>query len=115
MPAPRELPALSVHAEVADDDPRTLEVVVGGHIDPADVPRLCDAVCSALSSHDVDRVVCDVSAVDAPDAVWVEALARLQLATRRLDRKVSLRHATAPLRDLLAFTGLAEILPQTPT
>jgi hypothetical protein len=45
-----------------------------------------------------------------PDAVTVEALARLQLTARRRGSRVRLRDASPELCDLLEFMGLSEIL-----
>ena len=53
--------------------------------------------------------VCDVSGVE-PDAVTVDALARLQLATRRHGCQVRLRHASNALLELVAFMGLSNVL-----
>ena len=52
---------------------------------------------------------CDVTGVD-PDAVTVDALARLQLAARRNGCRVRLRHASAELLELVAFMGLTNVL-----
>jgi hypothetical protein len=52
--------------------------------------------------------VADVSV----DAVTVDALARLQLAARRRDCVVRLRNASAELLALVAFMGLANVLPE---
>lgn len=57
-----------------------------------------------------DLVLCDVVLVD-PDAVTVDALARLQLTARRLGCRVGLRSAGFELRDLLDFVGFREVLP----
>jgi hypothetical protein len=46
-----------------------------------------------------------------PDAVTVDALARLQLAAQRHGCQVRLRHASDELLQLVAFMGLAEVLP----
>ena len=46
-----------------------------------------------------------------PDAVTVDALARLQLVARRHDCQVRLRGASDELRELLAFMGLDAVLP----
>ena len=54
-------------------------------------------------------IVCDVGAL-APDAVTVDALARLQLTARRLGMEMRLRHASSELQDLLAFVGLRTVL-----
>ena len=45
-----------------------------------------------------------------PDAVTVDALARLQLAAGRLGCTVRLRNASAALRDLVALMGLRDVL-----
>jgi ABC-type transporter Mla MlaB component len=54
--------------------------------------------------------LCDVNGVE-PDAVTVDALARLQLAARRTGCCVRLRHASDELLELVAFMGLSEVLP----
>ena len=41
----------------------------------------------------------------------VNALARLALTARRLGRRVRLRHASPELTELLAYVGLAEVIP----
>jgi anti-anti-sigma regulatory factor len=54
-------------------------------------------------------IVCDVSALD-PDAVAIDALARLHLSSRRVGCELRLRHASRELQELLAFVGLDEVL-----
>jgi hypothetical protein len=54
-------------------------------------------------------VHCDVQAME-PDLVLVEALARLQLTARRLDRPLRVVGAGPHLRVLLHLTGLDGIL-----
>ncbi|MFN2467062.1 MAG: STAS domain-containing protein [Gaiellaceae bacterium] len=90
--------------------PRTITFTVHGPIARGDLPGLCDRVCGLLERSGADVALCDVSGVD-PDAVTVEALARLQLAARRHGCRVRLRHASAELLDLLAFMGLRDVLP----
>jgi hypothetical protein len=58
-------------------------------------------------------IVVDVSAF-APDAVTVDALARLQLAARRAGRRLQLRDASDDLRKLIAFAGLDDVLRVEP-
>ena len=53
--------------------------------------------------------VCDVD----PDAVTVDALARLQLAARRLSCRLLLRNASPELLELVAFMGLADVLQKS--
>jgi anti-anti-sigma regulatory factor len=54
-------------------------------------------------------IVCDVGALP-PEAAAVEALARLQLAARRVGLEIRLCRASSELRDLLVFCGLDEVL-----
>ena len=51
----------------------------------------------------------DVSAL-AADVLTVDALARLQLSSRRRGRRLRLREASGELQDLIAFVGLSEVL-----
>ena len=53
---------------------------------------------------------CDVRAAEA-DVVTIDALARLQLAARRLGGGIELCGASSELQELLAFMGLADALP----
>ena len=55
-------------------------------------------------------VPCDVSGAK-PDAVTVNALARLQLAASRHGCQICLRDASDELLQLIAFMGLADVLP----
>ena len=54
-------------------------------------------------------VPCDVSALPA-DAATVDGLARVELALRRLGYELRLRRATSELVELVAFTGLSDVL-----
>ncbi|WP_380285841.1 STAS domain-containing protein [Kitasatospora purpeofusca] len=54
---------------------------------------------------------CDLGALTAPDLAVVDALARLRLAAARHGVRLVLRNASGPLRELLAFSGLAAVLP----
>ena len=89
-----------------------VELIVGERIERADIPGLCDQARQGLSDAiDAEGLVCDLGAVRNPDAVTIDALARLQLTARRLDREVLLRRASRELLDLLEFMGLSEALP----
>ncbi len=87
-----------------------MALVLSGPIAPADIAALCDHAGALLEGSDADLVVCDVGALVDPDAVTVDALARLQLTALRGGRRVRLRHACDELRELLALSGLAEVL-----
>ena len=75
-----------------------------------DLPGLCDRVCALLPRRGCAVAFCDVGTVNA-DAVTVDALARLQLAAQRRGCQIRLRGASDELRDLVAFMGLRDVLP----
>lgn len=81
---------------------------IHGPIERADLPGLCDRVCALLPAS--GAATCDVDSVE-PDAVTVDALARLQLAARRRGCEVRLRNASAPLLELVELMGLSHVLP----
>ena len=89
---------------------KTTAFAIRGPIARADLPGLCDGVCGLLTCSGADVVVCEVRDVE-PDAVTVDALARLQLGARRLGCHVRLRRASEALRELVVFIGLADVLP----
>ena len=84
---------------------------IGGPSSDADMPGFCERARVLLEERDDGTVVCDVGALARADLLVVAALARLQLAARRVGREVRLRHASDELRELLEFTGLSEVLP----
>lgn len=88
----------------------SIDVVIGGPLPPEHVPRLWERVRAILEGATA-VVVCDVAALDRPDAETVEVLARLQLAARRSGCRMHIRHACGDLRDLLELTGLSEVVP----
>ena len=59
------------------------------------------------------RITCDVRALPA-DATALDALARLQLAARRVGLELRLCHASDDLCCLIRFTGLEEELRVEP-
>ena len=91
--------------------PETVAFAIGGPIARADLPGLCARVCALLERSRAGVAFCDVSGVE-PDAVTIDALARLQLAARRHGCQVHLRHASAELCRLVAFMGLRDVLPE---
>jgi hypothetical protein len=83
---------------------------VRGPIAREDLPGLCHRVGVLLAANGAPVALCDVRGVE-PDAVTVDALARLQLAARRHGCRVRLRHASPELLELVRFMGLADVLP----
>jgi ABC-type transporter Mla MlaB component len=96
---------------MATTDPRTTAFVIWGPIGRDDLPGLCERVCALLAESDADVALCDVRGID-PDAVTVDALARLQLGARRHGCTVRLRNASDELRALVRFMGLTAVLPE---
>jgi anti-anti-sigma regulatory factor len=92
-------------------EPRTIVLLFEGSIARVDVPGLCESLRVLLEGTGADEVVCEMGALADPDAVTVDALARLQLTARRLGRQIGLRHACGELRELLALVGLDEVVP----
>lgn len=95
---------------MAASAPRTVAFAIRGPITRAELPGLCDRVCALLGESGADVVLCDVTGVE-PDAVTVDALARLQLGARRHGCRVRLRNASDELVALVAFMGLCDVLP----
>jgi len=89
---------------------QTLAFAIRGPIARDDLPGLCDRVCGLLTESGASIALCRVDDVPA-DAVTVDALARLQLAAKRHSCQVRLRHASPELRELVAFMGLRDVLP----
>ena len=90
--------------------PETTLFAIRGPIAREDLPGLCDRVCSLLERTGAGVALCDVRGVE-PDAVVVDALARLQLGAKRHGCQVRLRGASRELRELVDFMGLTDVLP----
>jgi ABC-type transporter Mla MlaB component len=86
-----------------------MDFAIWGPIARDDLPGLCDRVCAVLHERGPSVTRCDVGGVE-PDAVTVDALARLQLAARRLGCEVRLENASEDLRELIDFMGLHDVL-----
>jgi ABC-type transporter Mla MlaB component len=94
---------------MAASAPQTVVLAIDGPIARTDLPGLCDEVCALLERTGADIALCDVSEVE-PDAVSVDALARIQLAARRRGCHARLQGASTELLELLAFIGLGDVL-----
>jgi ABC-type transporter Mla MlaB component len=109
--ATRRRPIQTPSPAQAPREARLIELIVAGPITRADIAALCVRARALLESGDADRLICDVGALADPDAVTIDALARLQLTARRLGCQVGLRNASRELEDLLDFVGLNGVLP----
>ena len=87
----------------------TISIVVRGPIARADLPGLCDHVSELLETSGATIAVCDVCDI-GPDAVSVDALARLWRIGREHGCEVRVCGASDDLRSLIAFMGLQEVL-----
>jgi ABC-type transporter Mla MlaB component len=92
-------------------EPRTVAFTIRGPIAREDLWGLCSRVCELLETSGAGVALCDVGGVE-PDAVSVDALARLQLGARRHACQVRLENASVELRALVEFMGLADVLPE---
>ncbi len=95
---------------MAASAPQILDFAITGPITRSDLPGLCDRVCALFVAQRPTIALCHVGGVE-PDAVCVDALARLQLAARRHGCTVRLRQASPELVALVAFMGLSDVLP----
>jgi len=95
---------------MAASPPRPITFAIYGPIARGDLPGLSDRICALLRESEATVALCDVTHVPV-DAVTVDALARLQLVARRQNCRIQLYHASAELRDLIAFMGLDAVLP----
>jgi ABC-type transporter Mla MlaB component len=92
-------------------EPGTSVLILSGPIARGDVAALCERARVLLERNRAELVICDVATLVDPDAATIDALARLQLTARRLGCRVLLRDACGELQQLLAFAGLAHVLP----
>jgi ABC-type transporter Mla MlaB component len=89
--------------------PQTIAFAIWGPIERDDLPGLTDRVCGLLRGSGAQLALCDVTGVE-PEAVTVDALARLQLAASRLGCRVTLRNASPGLRELVSLMGLDDVI-----
>jgi hypothetical protein len=87
---------------------KPVQFAVHGPIERDDLQGLCDRVCRVFAENPALEMLCDVRSV-APDAVTVDALARLQLAAHRNGRRVRLRNASPELLELVEFMALTDV------
>ena len=97
-------------------DPLTRDpaLVLDSVVAPADIPELCRRALTMLESTRSGVLICDVGAVTDPDAVTVDAVARLQLTAKRVGRELRLRHAGTEFQELIALAGLSDVVRLVP-
>jgi hypothetical protein len=75
-------------------------------------PNTTDEFPDPIPSKSTMRSVClDCAQIEAPTAVTIDQLARLQLAMRRCGCELELSNAQPCLLELIGLFGLAEVLP----
>jgi ABC-type transporter Mla MlaB component len=89
-------------------EPQEVAFAIRGPITRADLPGLSDRVCFLLATAGA-VVHCDVAGVE-PDAVTVDALARLQLAATRRSCSIRLCNPSPALLELVELMGLSNVL-----
>jgi ABC-type transporter Mla MlaB component len=92
-------------------DPDEIVMVIDGPTACTDVGGLCESIRQQALRSGAEVVLCDVGALVDPDLGTVDALARLQLTARRLGCRIRLRGACGELRELLALSGLDDVVP----
>ena len=100
----------TVRTLMRDAGLHTIAFTIDGPIYRTDLSGLCARVGALLGASGASVANCDVRGAD-PDAVTVDALARLQLAARRNGCKVRLRHASDELLALVELMGLTDAFP----
>ena len=90
--------------------PHEVAFAIRGPITRADLPGLCERACRLLGAEG-SVIACEVDGVE-PDAVTVDALARLQLAAQRCGCEVRLRNASSALLELVELMGLTHVLAE---
>jgi hypothetical protein len=90
--------------------PQSVAFALGDAIDRADLPELCERVWALLERSGAEVIVCDVTKAD-PDAVTLDAVARVHLAARRHGCSTQLCGASHELIELLDLAGLGSVLP----
>ena len=87
----------------------TVAFTITGPIARSDLEGLCARVCSLFERSGAREALCDVTGVE-PNAVTVDALARLQVGASRRGCRVHLQNASDELMDLVEFMGLEDVL-----
>jgi ABC-type transporter Mla MlaB component len=88
----------------------TTVFTIRGPLGRPDLPGLCGRLRTLLERSRAHVALCDVDHLVEPDLVTIDALARLQLAARRMGCGVRLRDAPEELHGLIAFVGLDGVI-----
>lgn len=86
-------------------------IVLRGCLERCDLDAVCERARALVAVTEGSIVICEVSELERPDVVAVDAIARLQLIARRFGRELRLRNASRELRDLIGLAGLEDVVP----
>jgi ABC-type transporter Mla MlaB component len=89
---------------------RSATLAIRAPLEREDLPGLSARTCALLQLAAPQLLTVEVAPIE-PDAVALDALARLALAARRHGCAVQLRGASPQLELLIEFAGLADALP----
>ena len=96
---------------VAEDGPSRLRLEVSGEVDLLVAPDLLDAIlCAALTSDRARSVVVDLAGVTFMDSSGLGALLEAHRRLPGLDCVLVVVDLPEPLRQLMASTGVAQVL-----
>jgi ABC-type transporter Mla MlaB component len=87
-----------------------LTLILIGPKTPAGIARLSQRAGRLLEESGAELVTLDLRTIADPDAVTIDALARLQLTVRRSGRRVRFRHACREIHQLVDLMGLTGVL-----
>jgi hypothetical protein len=93
----------------APPKPRVCVLVLERPVLRDDLPALIERLRALVADSNAEHVVCDARGLPA-DLDSVDALVRLRIATRRLERLFDTRHVSPELAGLIAFCGLGSLL-----
>jgi ABC-type transporter Mla MlaB component len=88
---------------------RSATITIRGPLRREDLRGLFVRTCRLLSEQRCEVLLCEVAEI-SPDAVALDALARLALAARRQGCAVRVRGACEQMRMLVALAGLGEVI-----
>jgi len=90
--------------------PQTVALALGGPMTRAELPAFGERLAAILDSRHAEVVLCDLAGA-TPDAVTVDALARVHLAAKRHGCETRVRGASRELIALLDVVGLSGLAP----
>jgi anti-anti-sigma factor len=93
---------------VYGEDP--IGIAVRGEIDLDSAPKLADAI-GELIQRGYQRVALDLGAVEFMDSTGIRVLVDMHGRLRDADGELVLQAASAPVRRVLALTGIDRLLP----